>query len=72
MRRPTRHLTDGEVPADLRHPTLSDLLRSTLAAVGEHADVHPAHDRPTVQVAARAGLVKGMPSATTGSPAVQR
>lgn len=72
MPRPTPHLTDGEVQADLRHPTSPDLLRRTLAAVGEHTDVHPAHDMPTVQVAARAGLVTGMPLAHTGSRAVQR
>lgn len=69
MRRPTRHLTDGEVPADLHHRTPPDLDRSTVAAVGEHTDVHPAHDMPTVQVAACAGLVTG--SATTGRRAVQ-
>lgn len=71
MPRPTRHLTDGEVPADLHQLTPHGLLHRTFTAIVEHTDVHPDHDRANVQVAACAGLVTGTPSATTGSQAVQ-
>lgn len=72
MLHPTRHLRDGDLPADL-HPAASpDLLRSTIAAAGEHTEVRPARDMATVRVATCAGLVTGRPSATAGSRAAQR
>ena len=71
MPRPTRHLTDGEVPADLRHPTSPDFLRSTFAAVGEHT-ADPAHDTPLSRWLHAPGWSRSCPPATTGSRAVQR